>query len=66
MKEIGDRGQVEGLMGSSDRLAIGDLNFVCTSLVAYFMSHLSAVLGSLGARMKDIDGRFDPEFCKVS
>lgn len=66
MKEVGDRGQVEGLIGSSDRLAIGDLNFVGTSLVAYFMGHLLAVLGSLGARMKDIDGKFGPEFCEVS
>ena len=42
MKEVDDRRQVEGLIGSVHGLAVVDLNFV----VACFMGCLLAVLGS--------------------
>lgn len=49
-----------------DRLAIvGDLNFIGTPLVAFFMACLVSSTRQVWYRTEE-HGWFDPEFCKVA
>jgi len=60
------RGQVEGLIGSMDRLAVvGDLNFIGIPLVAFFMGCLVSSTWQVWYRTEE-HVWFDPEFCKVA